>query len=199
MIEAEALPKDGNRVWSVTTAPSVEPITSTEVKYFARIDTSDDDTLIDDFIETARKNCEGYIGRALINQTITLKMDYWPGNVIELPRPPLVSITAVETLDEDDTATTYSSDNYYTITEAIPGKLVIKQGVTPPFQSGRDYGGYQIRFVAGYGAAASNVPAAIRTALIYWVARMYEDRVVSDKPPPEAMSLLNLHRVMRFE
>ena len=60
MIFNESLPSDGNRVFEVTTAPSVEPITVTELKTFARIDGSDEDTLLSGFIAGARQACEKY-------------------------------------------------------------------------------------------------------------------------------------------
>ena len=196
MIEEKSLPSDGNRIWKVTTNPVIEPITVDEVKEFAHIDGTDEDTLISGFITAARMNCEAYLGRALISQTITMKMDFWPGETIDLPRPPLISITAVEILDEDDTATEYSSSNYYIITESIPGQLVLKRDVTYPTNSDRDHQGYQIRFKAGYGTSASDVPSAIRQGLKMWTTDIYENRVVRPDPPPEAMPLLHLYKVL---
>ena len=196
MLEEKSLPSDGNRIWKVTTSPYTEPITVDEAKEFARIDGTDEDTLIEGFITAARMNCEAFLGRALIEQTITMKMDFWPGAVVDLPRPPLISITAVETLDEDDTATEYSSENYYAIIESIPGQLVLKRDVTFPFNTDRDYQGYQIRFKAGYGSSAADVPRPIREGLKLWVTDIYENRVIRPEPPPEAMTLLNLYRVL---
>lgn len=196
MIQEKSLSKDGNRIWKVTTEPLTEPLTVEEVKEFARIDGTEEDTLISGFIQAARINCEAYLGRSLINQTITMKMDFWPGEVIELPRPPLVSITAVEILDEFDNATTYASSNYYIITESIPGQLVLKRDVSWPFNSNRDHMGYQIRFVSGYGSSISDVPKPIREGLKLWTADIYENRVVRSKPPPEAE--LDLFKVIRL-
>ena len=196
MLEDKSLPSDGNRIWKITTAPATEPISTDDVKEFARIDGTDEDTLISGFITAARMNCEAFLGRALIEQTITMKMDFWPGIIVELPRPPLISITAVETLDEDGNATEYDSDDYYIITESIPGQLVIKRDATWPFNSDRDYQGYQIRFKAGYGSNTTDVPSAIRQGLKLWATDIYENRVIRPEPPPEAMPLLNLYRVL---
>ena len=196
MINEKAPSKTGNRIWNVTTPPVIEPITVDEVKIFGRIDGTEEDTMIEGFIEAVREASENYLGRALISQTITLKMDFWPGEIIDLPRPPLISITAVETLDEDDTATTYSSCNYYTLTEVSPGKLVLKQAVTWPSNTERDYGGYQIRYAAGYGTNRSDVPIQIRQGLKLWVMDLYENRVMRDIPPPEADSFMKTMRVL---
>lgn len=198
MIQRKQLPKDGNKFWQVTIEPVVEPITVGEFKEFARVDGTEEDNLLAGFIQAARINCEHYLGRALIEQTITLKMDFWPGNIIELPRPPLISITAVETLDESDTATIYSSDNYYINSTSIPGQLIIKENVTWPFNSDRDYSGYQIRYKAGYGTSISNVPKPIKESIKLWAANIYENRVVRAEPPPEVAPTLNLFRVIRL-
>lgn len=198
MIESKPLPPDGNRHWIVSTTPAVEPITVDELKLFARIDGVDEDLMLQGVVKAVRGNAERYLGRALISQTITMKMDYWPSETIELPRPPLISITGVYTLDEDDTETEYSSDNYYAITEATPGLLVLKFSVTAPTNTERYYGGYKIVFTAGYGTMGTDVPQGIREGLKLWAASVYANRLVSDKPPPEAMPLLNPYRVVKI-
>ena len=132
----------------------------------------------------------------MIEQTIRMLMDYWPGIVVKLPKPPLISITNVFTMDEDDTETIYDSDNYYVITESIPGKLVLKQSVTAPTNTARDYGGFGITLKAGYGDEASDVPAPIRNGIMLWAATVDATKVLDSKnPPPEAKKALDLFRV----
>jgi len=198
-IDAKPLSKDGNRTWKITTEPTVEPITVDEVKIFARIDGVDEDSLIEGFIKTVRELTEAYLGRALITQTITMLMDYWPNvDAIEFPRPPLQSVTSVSTVDEDDSETVFSSDNYYVITESIPGKLVIKQGCTAPINTDRYVGGFKFVFVAGYGDTAVDTPSSIKDGMKLWVANAYENRAVNTEPPPSAKPLLDLHKVVGF-
>ena len=62
----------------LTTAPSVEPVTLAEAKDFARVDTSDSDTLLTSLIKVARRRVENETGLALITQTWTGVMDRWP-------------------------------------------------------------------------------------------------------------------------
>ena len=45
---------------SVTTAPTSEPITRDEAKSFLRVDISDDDTLIDNFVKKTNFVCDSY-------------------------------------------------------------------------------------------------------------------------------------------
>ena len=106
MINKPPLSKKADRIWAVSSDPSIEPVTVTELKTFARIDGDDEDTLLETFISDARKHVEDHLNRSLITQTITLLMDYWPGETIELPRPPLIAITSVNTLDEDGRSVT---------------------------------------------------------------------------------------------
>ena len=123
-------------------------------------------------------------------------LDFWFGNVIELPRPPLISITSVVALDEDDTETTYDSDNYYLITNATPGKLIIKRSTSNPTNTSRDFGRFVITSVHGYGTAAIDVPSPIITGIKLWVSALYENRTVDAKnPPPDARKLLDNYRV----
>jgi uncharacterized phiE125 gp8 family phage protein len=195
VINYPRLSKKGRRKFKVTTDPASEPITVDELKLFARIDSSYEDTLLTAFIVTARQLTEKFLRRALITQTITLEMDYWSSWVIELPRPPLISVTSIVYVNEDDTTTTYSSDNYYVRTNAEPGQLVIKNGSSVPINTDRYYGGYRITYTAGYGASASDVPQAIRDAIKIWATELYEGRATELAPPLQAAALLMAYKM----
>lgn len=193
---SKALPKDGGRSWKVITEPFVEPVAVQDLKDFSRIEGDDEHDLLGDFIHAARVATEEYLGRALIQQTIRLLMNYWPGTVVELPRPPLMSITKVATLNEEDEETVYSSDNYYAITEAIPGKLILKKSVALPVNTSRDYGGFLIEYKAGYGTDSIDIPKPIVEGIKLWAAVIQATRVLDSKnPPPEAKRMLDLFRV----
>jgi uncharacterized phiE125 gp8 family phage protein len=181
--------------WWVSVPPSVYPITVSEVKEHARIDGSSEDSYIQALVYAVTLAAEAFLGRALLEQTFMMTLDVWPDEPLRLPRPPLMSVVKIETLDEDDVPTEYPSTNYYTV---IPGsgegQICVKYASTPPENTVRFHGGYRITWKAGYGATAESVPAPIRQGLISWVARAYEDRVVDDSPPPEAALILNLYR-----
>jgi len=192
---SKELPSHGNRVWEVVSGPAIEPVTIDEVKSFSGIDYADHDSMLEGFIEAVRGAAEEYTGRAFIKQTIQMKMDYWPRTTVELPCPPLISVTKIVTLDEDDAETEYDSDNYYVITQGTPGRVVLKKSVTAPQNTVRDYGGFLIEFKAGYGDAAEDVPRAIRDGIKIWTGIVYATRVIDPKnPPPEARTFLDLYR-----
>lgn len=197
MLTSPGIDKKGNRIFKVITLPSIEPVTVNEVKVFARIDGIDEDDLLEGFIKTIRSKVELYLGQSIITQTIRLSMDQWNSNVIELPMSPLISVTSVQTLDEDDTATTYSSSYYYIITDSMPGKLIIKKSIQPPINTSRLYGGFRITYTAGYGSIASSVPQEIKDAIMVGVTKLYETRDFTTPLPPKSRNILDMFRTDR--
>jgi len=123
---AKQLPSDGNWIYSVEVEPTEEPVTVDELKEFARIDYDDEDTLLEEFLKAVRQAAEEYTGRKFIEQTIILQMDYWPGRTIELPVCPVISITKVGTLDEDEVETEYSSAYYYLVKGKTLNRLFLQ-------------------------------------------------------------------------
>lgn len=182
--------------FTVTTDPASEPITAADVKEFSRIDTSVEDTLIGSFITAIRQATELYLGRSLITQSLEYYLDYWPedGRII-VPRPPLISVSSIVSIDEDGSEETLSSDNYYVISEAIPGEIVLKDTLTSFVINPRNRAGYKVSYSAGYGASSTDVPFAIRQGMMQWVAYVYETRNFQPEPPPEAKGFLSLFKV----
>lgn len=199
MIIAKSLDRYGSRNWKVTTAPAIEPLDIDDLKEYAKIDGDEEDTILTASIVAVREAMELYLGRALIEQTIKLSMDFWPGEEVELPMPPLISVTEVVTLDEDGTETEYDSDNYYVDTFSTPGRLILKQGVTPPTNTERYYGGYRIEYKAGYGTGATDVPQVIIDSMKLWCAIYYETGTLIAIPPNQVLSILErIYRIPRI-
>lgn len=188
------------------TAPAAEPVSASEAKSHLRIDISDDDTLIGTYITAARVRVEQELNRALVTQTWELVLDGFPaGDRIRLPLPPLQSVTSVKYTDEDGVEATYSSANYLVDTDAEPGQIVLKSGVTwPAVTLLREVAAVRIKFVAGYGLAAA-VPEPIKLAIKLLVGTYYENRedtlvaqgVTVMRLPTGVRDLLSSYRVRR--
>jgi len=163
----------------VVTPPSVEPVSLEEVKAFNRIDSNDEDILITNFIEGSRQKLEDYLGKALIKQLISVTFDEWVTEVIELPRPPLISVVSIVTIDEDSIETIYASSNYFVSPET--NQVVIKQSCSWPVAD-RNCAGYRIYYYAGYGETPKSVPSKVRLAIMEWSALWYETRIMDDIP-----------------
>lgn len=159
------------------TPAAVEPVTVAEAKTHLRVDHADDDVYIAALIAAARETVENWTNRSLTNQTYELVQDGWPaGDTFYLPRSPLQSVTSVKYKDSAGDESTLSSAAYLVDTDALPPRLRLKSGQTWPSVVLLEASAIRVRFVAGYGAAASAVPAALKQAVLLLVAGMYENR-----------------------
>ena len=58
------------------------------------------------------------------------------------------------------------------------------------------FGKYRIRYTCGYGDDASDVPAAIKTAILVYVSQLYQSREQMDYTmPPQAELLLQDYKL----
>jgi len=183
--------------------PISYPVTIDEIKSFARIDGNDQDALLEIFLQGVIEDIETYLGRALVERTIQMTMDFWNSNEVELKKPPLISVISVSTVNDSDVETVYDSNNYYIITESIPGKLIIKNGIELPSNFDRSFSGFRITYTAGYGDV-SKVPSKIKVAIMQWVTMIYEGRSMTkndisyNEPPPEVKRILSNFRVVKI-
>ena len=162
---------------------------------------SSEDTLITALIQAAREYAEGYLNRALCTQTWELVIDDWPsGDYIEIPLPPLQSVTDIKHKDTAGVESTWAAANYIVDTDSFLGRVVLAYGITWPTTTLYPAGGIRIKFVAGYGTAAS-VPQTIKQALLLLIATWYENREgISERSMQEipfaVKALLGINRVM---
>jgi len=161
---------------SVTSAPSVEPISTAEAKEWLRVDSADtsQDNVIAILIKGVRQKVEDYLRRALITQTFSFEMSGDDMRAyIEVPRPPVQSITSLTTYDEasgSETTTVVTSTNYQ-LTEKT---LLVERN--DGWDINREDRAGTLVYVAGYGDAGSDVPFDIRMAMLELLALRYERR-----------------------
>jgi len=115
----------------LTTPPAREPLGVQEVKTYLRVDdltdTSEDDYL-SAIITAAREYCEAFQNRAYITQTWQMSFDYWPSQVIELPRGNLKTIQSVSYKNSVGIVTTLTETLQYAVsTRGVLGRL------SPPY------------------------------------------------------------------
>ena len=165
------------------TAPAVEPVTLSEAKAHCRIDSTADDAYVASLITAAREWCEQYLDRTLVHTQWVMRFDTFPTSgieAIELPRPPMVASgpnTAVSlsyTLEDGSTAT-YATNLFRVDRASTPGAVKTNYGQTwPPHR--QDDNAISVTWWAGYGASGSDVPAAIRHAILMLCSHWYETR-----------------------
>jgi uncharacterized phiE125 gp8 family phage protein len=153
-----------------------------EVKGHLRVDTADERTRVETvLIPAATQIAEGETERQLITATWTLYLDGFPtsGTKIELPKPPLQSVSSIKYYDTQGVLQTWAASNYSVVAPAGPrapnGYIVPGYGITYPSTYGQP-NDVVIEFVCGYGAAYGSVPAQIRAAMLLLVGEMFERR-----------------------
>jgi uncharacterized phiE125 gp8 family phage protein len=159
------------------TAPAVEPVTLAEAKAHLYVTHSDDDALIGSLIAAAREDVEHWLQRALVEQTWELALAAFPYSppVIKLPMAPLSSITSIKYLDSDGVEQTLAATDYTADTSAEPGAVVPAYGLAWP-ATRAERNAVRVRYVAGYGADATIVPASIKAFIKMRVGALYENR-----------------------
>lgn len=160
----------------VTTQPTTEPVTLAEAKEQLHIDHDDEDSYVDALIVAARIYCEAITQRSLVTRTYTAYLDCWPGTIIELPFPPLATVTSIKYYDDaGSAAATVSSANYIVDTNSEPGRVALKSSAAWPTVNLREINGVEIIYTAGYGNAAA-VPDIYKAAIKLLIGHLYENR-----------------------
>lgn len=183
------------RHFRLSVAPAIEPVTAANVKLYARVAHSVEDTLIDSWIKAAREEAENYQHRAYIEQAYIMTYDAFPGDVIEFPRPPLISVDSVKYYDTDDTENDFGSSNYIVDTNSEIGRLALNDGVSWPTVSLRPINALIIGFTAGYGDEAADVPDSVKHAIYLYCTHVYENREAENDFPKEFYDKLRPDRM----
>lgn len=158
----------------VSSDPATDPVTVAEAKSHMRVDTSDDDTLIEGLVTGATLYAQMYTGRAFVTQTLELRVDEFPATEIRLPKSPTQSVTSIQYVDTDGATQTWTSSEYVVDVNSKPAR--VRPGVDEDWPNARtQMDAVTVTYVAGYGAA-SDVPEGIKLAIKHLVAHWYENR-----------------------
>jgi len=186
--------------WTLTTPPTEEPVTLAEIKDHLRVSGTAEDSLLTLYAQMAREAVEEETWRALMPQTWVLYLAGWPADgIIELPRPPLQSVTHIKYTDEDGVEATLAATNYRVDTAREPGRVVLAPNGEWPSDVLDSVNGVAVTFVAGY-ADASAVPTMAKAAILLQIGEIYANReavIVGSTPQvtPAVQRVLNLLRV----
>jgi uncharacterized phiE125 gp8 family phage protein len=181
-----------------TAAPSVKPVSLADMKAQTRVDFADDDTLLQSMIDAAVSYLDGHggiLGRALVQQT--WRQDFSAFNdVLRLPLGNLIAVSSVQYYD------TTNASLYGSFTDEAGPYIGLLTGQSWPSTYSRD-DAVQVTWTAGYGANASDVPAAIRHAIILLASHWYQNREAVNEGsfselPLAVQSLLAPHRQIGF-
>jgi uncharacterized phiE125 gp8 family phage protein len=170
--------------FNISSAPAVEPLSTSETKTFLKVDSSDEDTLIDTLIKASRQLIEREYDVALITQTLDFKFDDFPiiehcnpdGAIIPLVRP-IQSVTYIKYNDTDGNEQTWSSSLYTVDADDQREQARIVPAYDEEYPETRiEINAVTVRAVCGYGDAATDIPENIRLAMLMQIAFWYENR-----------------------
>ncbi len=147
-------------------------VTLAEVKEWLKVDSADDDVLIQALIDSAVTTAEKLMNRDILTGTwINYRQSF--DEDLTLRRGAFQSVTSIETLQEDIYVVLDAAE--YTV--SIGGSFgVICQIETIPTFDHPDCNAIKITFKTGFGDDESFVPEDIKAAIKLMVSNWYENR-----------------------
>jgi uncharacterized phiE125 gp8 family phage protein len=163
------------------TAPSLEPLTLAETKLYLRVDHDDEDAVVTRCAVAARQwadGPEGFLGRALIDQTWELTLDGFPLHEIRIPLPPLIEVINVFYDDAGGLQQIVDPVDYAVDAVSQPGWIVPVGSWPATFNA---INSVRVRFRAGYvdtsfSPAVGSVPEDIKAALLLYAGTLFDTR-----------------------
>ena len=179
----------------VTVSTDSPAISTADMKTFLRVDTDADDTVIASYVATATEAVKQYLRLAVLTETFVLKADGFTvagaderllslgpgvhtasvpyvlggGETLDIPFPPLQSVTSVVTYDRGNNASTYSNTKYQVDLQS--GRIYLNEGEVWPSDL-RAQDAVQVTYVAGYGSGS--IPNPILQAIRSYVEQLYD-------------------------
>jgi uncharacterized phiE125 gp8 family phage protein len=151
----------------ITSGTPTEPVTLAELKRYLRIPTANtnDDTDLTALLTTARRKFEQVAWRSVVAHTFRLTIDD-NEEEIELPFPPIDSVSAVYYWTGSEWSELDSSDDYY-----LHGSY--KKILEIPYMTG-----YKIK--VEFTTLADSLPE-YENLMMEWIAAVYDNRPDSDE------------------
>lgn len=161
----------------VITPPSSPVVTVDEAKDHLNVGHDDDDALIATYLNAAIETLdgpgpeggpEGWLGRALGEQTLEMRLHGFGSEPILLSYPPIVSLTSVKYVDRDGVEQTMDAGDY----ELLGTELDRAYGKSWPVPRGQREA-VRIQYVAGY---PDGIPWRARAAILLMTGDLYAQR-----------------------
>lgn len=163
-------------MYKLITAPTVEPVSVSELKSQLRITSSSQDTMLGVLIEAARQHVENFLRYSIMSATWELYLDSFPktGDCIWIQKSPVTEITFLKYYNTSGVLTTMTVNTDYVVdVNSMPCRIYEPYSVlwpTPRLMKNAII----VKFVAGYATAAA-CPDAIRQAVLMEAATLYEN------------------------
>jgi len=179
---------------------STNPLfTTAEAKDFLKVDTTADDTLIDNLIKAATQSCEEYTNQYFMDTLVTQYSDNWM-EVYRLYKSPVSSLTHIKYYDSNDSLQTLAASNYILDNASKPARIGLAVDGELPTLADR-INAVEVKYTVGYGTASTDVPDGIKQAVLLTIGNWYENRqtVITGRTatelPLSSQYLLNQYKI----
>ena len=173
-----------NRSLKVVSSSAFPLFTTAEAKDFLKVDTTADDTLIDNLVLAATESCQIYTNRYFVKTEVSQYSDKWDG-IYTLYKSPVSSITHIKYYDSDDAEQTLDPSNYILDDVSKPARIGLAVNGTLPDLSDR-INAVHVQYFVGV-SSSSGVPDGIKQAVLLTLGNWYENRqsVISGRTATE--------------
>lgn len=177
--------------YQITTAATDSPLTLAYVKEHVKIDYTDEDTVLQGYLDAAIEYAEKYTERGIMTQTVTQVYDDWPAAVgcnIELALAPLQDVTNVKYYDSDNAQQILATTVWDHTVRSTPALVYLKPEQSWPSVADRPEA-VEVVYTVGY-ADADSVPKLIKQAICLLFAGFETKREDSIKKHKTAAEVL---------
>ena len=153
------------------------PEARTQVRWDDNVDTEVDGnlTLLIAAVMSHLDGVDGILGRALVSQTWVDTASGFPvGDELTVTLAPVISISGITYYDRDNVQRTFDPSGYSLHSRFDGGYIKRGSQVAWPATYDRD-DAVAVTYVAGYGEAATDVPAAIKLAGLKLLAHWFDN------------------------
>ena len=158
---------------SIVTPPKLWPVTLDEMTDHLRVTATQEDSLIFDIIRGATYWAENRLRWRLLTQTWKYYLNKWPTDIINLPYPPLQSVTHMKYYNASDVQTTLVEDtNYRVDTVTYPARI---ESITSWPATYDKVLPIEIQFICGF-THRDSIEDPIKDAIKLRAADLYENR-----------------------
>lgn len=179
--------------------PALLPVSLEEARLFLRVDSTEEDLVLETLIAAATTYCDGYsgiLGRGLVTQTWEQSVAGFPiapCTMIRLQLIPVQSISEIRYYDIAGAPVVMDPGSYALLTDQSGAYATLASGASWPADAATRDDAVKVSYVVGYGDKASDVPAPVRQAILLMVSAWYDDRRAG-VVPPAADRLLSAYR-----
>ncbi|KFC62773.1 hypothetical protein FF80_03340 [Devosia sp. LC5] len=173
----------------LVTAPAMTPVSLPEAKVQLAVDHDEHDDMITAFIAAAVDHLDGWtgiLGRALVEQTWRQDFDSFSG-CMRIALAPVISITSITYRNAAGQISTVTSSDYTLLADALGPYVEFKSDFERPSDL-NETKPVSLTYLAGYPTtpevpadgetpaipAVSNIPPAIKAAILIHVRLMYD-------------------------